>query len=194
MARVCRIVLVCEGWEDVAFLKGFFTEAGIKLGIEARKNPRGRGCGFDYVREIFAQEVQLLGRYHEGRGVLAMIDEDGKGVEVRRSSVTSLLEPKDLPRLDCSQGRCLILPKRNIETWIYWLTGAKINDTWQVSETDDYKKTRPAGATRALENEDWRVAGRKLHSINHTTPPAGMPAELLVTLNNLRKFIQAVKR
>lgn len=194
MARVCRIVLVCEGWEDSAFLTGFLEGAGVKDGIYPRNNPKGKGAGFNHVRDVFAKEVVALRGFREGRGVLAMMDEDGQGVEDRRSWVASHLESLSLSVMDCTQGRCLVLTKRNIETWVYWLTGARLNENWEVSESDNYKTRRPAAANRSLEKGDWRSAGKQLHSIDHTKPPTGMPPELLASLGQLRNFVQAVRR
>jgi hypothetical protein len=173
---------------------GFLTNVGIKSGIEAKRNPRGKGSGFDYVRNVFAEEVRAMTSYREGRGVLALMDEDGKGIENRRSWVNSHLEELKLPESDCAEGRCLVLTKRNVETWVYWLTGFRLGEEWGVSETGNYKTSRPAGASRRLENKDWREAGRKLHSIDHTSPPAGMPQELLFSLEKLREFVRAVRR
>jgi len=194
MARVCRIALVCEGWEDSAFLEGFLASSGINSGIEHRKNPKGKGSGFDYVRKVFAEEVKALSNFREGRGVLALMDEDGKGIEDRRSWVATHLASLRFPQSDSTQGRCLILTKRNIETWVYWLTGARLDQDWEVSETANYKSSRPPTATRNLDNKDWREAGRKLQSINHTNPPPGMPPELVSSLGELRSFVQAIKR
>lgn len=195
MARVCRIVLVCEGWEDSAFLEGFLGSAGIPdRNIDRKTNPKGKGSGFDHVRKIFAKEVEALNRFREGHGVLAIMDEDGKGVENRRAWVASHLHSLRLAGMDCTQGRCLVLTKRNIETWVYWLTGVRLSENWDVSESDDYKASQPATANRSLEKGDWRSAGKQLHSINHTNPLASMPPELLASLGQLRNFIQAVRR
>ena len=193
MARVCRITLVCEGWEDSAFLEGFLASSGINKGIVCTKNPKGKGSGFDYVRKVFAEEVKALSRFQEGRGVLALMDEDGQGIVGRRDWVATQLSGLSLPQVDCKEGRCLILAKRNIETWVYWLTGARLNQDWEVSETENYKNRRPSGASRNLDNKDWREAGRKLQSINQTTPPVGMPPELVSSLGQLRSFVQAVR-
>ena len=189
MARVCRIVLVTEGWEDSAFLKGFFESAGMGRSITTKENPRSEGSGFSFVREIFVDEVYALGRFNEGRGVLALMDEDGQGVENRVSWVADLLASRELPAADCANGRCLLLPKRNLETWVFWLTGARQSQNRNVTETDNYKHCNPV-----LVSSDWRAAGSHLHSLNHTTPPNGMPPELIIALGKLRQFAQAVRR
>ena len=194
MARVCRIALVCEGWEDSAFLRGFLESAGIRDGIIPKNNPKGKGSGFDHVRDIFAEEVKALSSFREGRGVLAMMDEDGKGVENRLAWVASRLDSLNLAAMDSTQGRCLVLTKRNIETWVYWLTGQRLNENWDVNESGNYKTSPPATASRSIEKSDWRSAGKLLHTINHTQPPAGMPPELLSSLGQLRDFVQAVRR
>lgn len=192
MARVCRVVVVTEGWEDSAFLTGFLERAGVR-NAECIKSPKGRGSGFTFVRETFANEVEALAKFSEGRGVLALMDEDGQGTDVRYSWVSSLLANRNLPAPDCASGRCLMLAKRNIETWVYWLTGARMNEKCQVDEVSNYKNAMPAGASRSLDGKDWRIAGRHLHSLDHTIPPAGMPPELAIALGKLRQFTHAVK-
>lgn len=194
MATVCRIALVCEGWEDSAFLEGFLEHSGFKSGIERRKNPKGKGSGFDYVRSVFAEEVRALSHFSEGRGVLALMDEDGRGVENRRLWVSHHLDELHLAQADCIQGRCLLLAKRNVDTWVYWLTGARLGESWEVSEVEDYKGKRPPKASRNLDTKDWREAGRKLQSIDHTNPPPDMPPELVSSLGQLRSFVKAVRR
>jgi hypothetical protein len=195
MARVCRIVVVVEGWEDRAFAEGFLASAGVApRSIDAKVSPKGHGSGFSFVREVFAQELGELARYREGRGVLALMDEDGKGIDSRRGWVADYLRETERLPIDCAEGRCLILPKRNLETWVYWLTGSKIGQNWAVDEGEDYKTARPASATRSLDNSDWRAAGQHLHTFNHTLPPQGMPGELAASLVRLREFVNAVRR
>jgi len=195
MARVCRIVVVVEGWEDRAFTEGFLASAGVApRSIDAKVSPKGHGSGYSFVREVFAHEVGELAKHREGRGVLALMDEDAKGVENRRRWVADYLRETQRQPIACAEGRCLVLPMRNLETWAYWLTGSKIGQNWVADEDEDYKTTRPASATRSLENTDWRAAGQHLHSLDHTSPPQGMPGELAASLVRLREFVNAVRR
>jgi hypothetical protein len=188
-------VVIGEGWEDVAFLAGFLDQAGI--GSRQRtplQNPKGRGSGFDFVRKCLPEELLKLRRFAEGRGVVAMIDEDGKSVEARLNWVSQRIPEKSADALDCSAGRCLLIPKRNLETWTYWLTGRIANEAWAVSEEANYKTSKPDSASRRLENADFRAAGKHLHTLDHTSPPEGMPDQLMAALASLRAFVGAVRR
>lgn len=113
MSRVCKIILVCEGFRDSAFARAFLYESGIDArSVEARTNPGG--SGHDWVRTQFVEEVANLNRFTEGRGVLGLLDEDGQGMAVRRGQVATRLQSQNLPAINPNQGRCLLLPTRNI--------------------------------------------------------------------------------
>ena len=192
MSRITKIVLVCEGWRDSVFSRGFLEEAGVdRRSIDPRVNPGG--SGHDWVKTEFVEEVANLQRFSEGRGVLGMIDEDGKGVTAREREVLDRLRAHGLDPIKANDGRCLLLPTRNIETWLYWLKAKRSGETLFVSETTDYKSTPPAGVTR-LVNSDCRPAGTYLHSLDHRQPPQGCPPMLVKALEQLREFINAVRR
>jgi hypothetical protein len=192
MSRVCRIVLVCEGWRDSAFTRGFLKAAGISRGVEPRTNPGG--SGHDWVKRTFAEEVADLGRFSEGRGVLGVLDEDGKGSILRESEVAEHLAIRGLPKLAAHEGRCLLLPARNLETWLYWLTGQRRSEHIPVDETADFKAGGPPAGVRRIGNEDCRPAGEFLHTLDHTRLPNGCPAMLREGLTRLRQFLSATRR
>ena len=124
MSRVSKVILVCEGWRDSAFARGFLTAAGIDgRAIDPKPNPGG--SGHDWVKNQFVTEVANLLRFSEGRGVLGLLDEDGKGVTERLREIEGMLQARRLPLLSADSGRCLLLPTRNLETWLYWLTAQR---------------------------------------------------------------------
>src|SRR5712672_3290304 len=109
MARVFKIILVCEGWRDSRFARAFLESAGVDTRkIDLKVNPGG--SGHDYVKREFVEAVAELERFREGRGVLGLLDEDGQGVETRRREITTQLTQRGLPLLDAAEGRCLLLP------------------------------------------------------------------------------------
>src|SRR5438445_13170724 len=117
MTRVCRIILVCEGWRDSAFARGFLAASGIdSRSVEPKVNPGG--SGHDWVKRKFVEEVANLARFSEGRGVLGLIDEDGQGVADRECLVAEGLAARNLPAIGASDGRCLLVPARNLEPWL----------------------------------------------------------------------------
>ncbi len=192
MSRICKVILVHEGWRDSAFARGFLWTAGVDgRAIDPRPNPGG--SGHDWVKNQFAAEVANLMRFSEGRGVLGLLDEDGRGVAEREQEVEEVLRLRGLPQISARAGRCLLLPTRNLETWLYWLTAQRRGAQLAVDEVTDYKRTgSPAGAPR-VRNEDCRPAGEALHRLNHTKPPQGCPPMLVRALGCLREFLNAVR-
>jgi hypothetical protein len=192
VSRVSKIVLIFEGWRDSSFARGFLVAAGINPRvIELRPNPGG--SGHDWVKEQFVVEVGNLRRFSEGRGVLALLDEDGFGTQNRQREVETLLTERQLPPISAHEGRCLILPTRNIETWLYWLRGYKTGSLVAVDEADDYKQRPPIGSSR-IRDEECRPAGETLHQLDHTRPPNACPPQLIFALTHLRVFLNTVRR
>jgi hypothetical protein len=187
VSRISKIILVHEGWRDSAFARGFLRAAGIDgRAIDPRPNPGG--SGHDWVKIQFAAEVANLMRFSEGRGVLGLLDEDGVGVTERQQEVEEVLRLRGLPRTSARDGRCLLLPTRNLETWLYWLTSRMT-----VDESTDYKRGGPPGNVPRIRNEDCRPAGEALHKLNHAHPPNGCPPMLVRALEDLREFVNAVR-
>jgi hypothetical protein len=190
MARVCNIVLVCEGWRDSAFARGFLRNV-FHLRVHEKRNPRG--SGHDWVKIQFVEEVDGLTRFAEGRGVLGLLDEDGKGASTREREMEESLRARKLDSLSARDGRCLLLPTRNLETWLCWLKSQQNGTTVPIDETTDYKRQPPTGLAR-IEDRDCRLAGEYLYTLDHTSLPGGCPPMLSKGLAQLRDFINAVRR
>ncbi len=193
MSRVCRIVVVCEDWRQSAFARGFLGRAGVdSRSIDERRNPGG--SGHDWVKGKFVAEVANLLRFSEGWGALGLLDEDGTGIATRDQEISELLRERGLPEIAATDGRCLLLPTRNIETWLYWLTTRRNGAAIAVDETTDYKRNGPPRGTSRIENSDAKPSGEFLHSLDHSAPPSGCPSMLRRALSDLRLFLNAVRR
>jgi hypothetical protein len=191
MSRICKIIVVCEDWRHSAFARGFLTTTGVdERTLDLKVNPGG--SGHDWVRDQFVEEVANLQRFSEGWGVVGLLDEDGQGTAARELQVSAELKARGLLPIAPDKGRCLLLPTRNIETWIYWLTGQRKKAPVHVDEATDYKRTLGKGSRP--NNEDCRPAGMYLHALDHTRPPQGCPPMLVRALGHLRDFLNAVRR
>jgi hypothetical protein len=190
MGRVCNIILICEGRRDAAFARGFL-ETSVNRKVHVRRNPRGSGHG--WVRTQFVEEVGHLKWFSEGRGVLGLLDEDGQRVSVRETEIAEALRERNLGSLSPSEGRCLLLPTRNLETWLYWLKSQRNERPVPIEETTDYKRQPPTGIAR-IDDRDCRPAGEYLYTLDHTQLPHGCPSMLRKGLAQLRDFLNAVRR
>ena len=188
MPRVSNIVLVCEGWRDSAFARGFLESSG-NWKIQLRPNPRG--SGHDRVKSKYVEEVSNLRRFSEGRGVLGLVDEDG--VPGRENEMAELLREQGLGSLSAMEGRCLLVPARNLETWLYWLKSHQGGIVVSIGESSDFKRQPPTGIAR-IDDRDCRPAGEHLHTVDHTQLPESCPSMLRRGLAQLRDFVNAVRR
>jgi hypothetical protein len=189
MSRVCSIVLVCEGWRDSRFARSFLEAANIDARkIDVRQNRKG--SGHDWVKTEFVEAVAEIQRFREGHGVLGLLDEDGQGVSQRRGDIARRLSELGLPALDAAAGRCLLLPTRNLETWVYWIEARRTGRDWAVNETDDYKMSRMPGVSEKETDLFCRSAGAYLHEMNHLDIPKNCPSMLADALRQLRGFLR----
>jgi 5S rRNA maturation endonuclease (ribonuclease M5) len=190
MARVCNIVLVCEGKRDSSFARGFLERSGNWRILDRRTQ---RGSGHGWVRSQFVKEVAALVRFSEGRGVLGLLDEDGQGASVREKEIEDALRAQNLGSLSASEGRCLLLPTRNLETWLYWLKGRQSETIVSIDEKTDFKRRSPIGIA-PIDDWDCRPVGQYFHTLDHTRLPEGCPSMLCKGLAQLRNFVNAVRR
>jgi hypothetical protein len=121
------------------------------------------------------------------------LDEDGKGVTEREHEVEEMLKVRHLPPISAQEGRCLLMPTRNLETWLYWLTAQSRGLPVGVDELTDYKKDGPPGGAPRIRDSHCRPAGEALHRLNHAQPPQGCPPILVRGLGYLRRFVNAVR-
>jgi hypothetical protein len=122
-----------------------------------------------------------------------LLDEDGQGIAGRENSIVEALRERMLGSILPSEGRCLLLPTRNLETWLYWLKSQQIGTVVAIDEKTDFKRQPPSGIAR-LDNRDCRPAGEYLYSLDHTRMPEPCPSMLRQGLAQLRDFVKAVER
>lgn len=100
--------------------------------------PSGRGCGEQWVREEYSDEVQACRRRNSkaGAALIVVIDADTGLVRYRSDALASALKERQIPHREVDEPISHLIPKRNIETWILCLNGQRVN------EVDDYKYSK----------------------------------------------------
>jgi hypothetical protein len=207
MSRACKIIIVPEDQDHAALARGYFHERRLDpRAYEVTRKWSGKNGNFDRVRQWFAEEVQLQAKELVRFGIIALIDEDGQGFAARRQSVTDELAGLSLPALDASSGRLLVIPVRNVETWMVWaarwteagrpaLPGSPAGFA-HVDETHDYKRWRTGGG-QPLPHEDHLDAfllGRAIATLNPAAPPTGLPPALEAILRPWGDFMDWARR
>jgi hypothetical protein len=77
-----------------------------------------------------------------GVSLVVSIDADTSSVEERQRQLDRKLEPYGMERRGLGERIAILVPKRNIETWVHYMMGEDVN------EIDIYPKLDRPGACR----------------------------------------------
>lgn len=161
--RRVQVVLLVEGRDDERFLRACLESLSRVRHVDrVLFPPPGSGSGEQYVREQFPAEVSAWRRSHVAEALIVMTDADTLGVEQRRRMLERELQGAgETPRAD-DERIVLLVPRRNLETWVAHLNGAV------VDEGEDYKPRPP---------DDFKLAGKKLRPhLSHSGPDCCPPS------------------
>ena len=135
--RRVKIVLLCEDSQQEAFTRRFLK--GMRWNtreIRVEKSPSALGSAEQWVREKFPHELIAYRQRREraASALIAMIDADNRDVQDRINEFEEECNSMAIAFRTDGEAVAIAVPKRNIETWIYYLMGR------QVNEQDDYPK------------------------------------------------------
>ena len=134
--RIAEVVVLAEDVNQANFARRFLIRAGQdKRKIRVRPLRSGRGSAEQYVRETYPVEVLYYRRRSSSRSaaLVVALDADNGSVAGHEAELArSLRHAGESPRQPDEQI-ALVIPKRNIETWIRCLLGNV------VDEMSDYK-------------------------------------------------------
>jgi hypothetical protein len=180
MGRSIQVLILAEDLRQSNFVKHFLQERNVPAGrIRILPLPAGKGSGFDYVIREYPKELQSLRRSGSTAGLIVVIDADDKTVDRRLSQLRDALEKTKIEYPHGSECVGIVVPRRNIETWIYHLQGNVVN------EEENYKQ----------KVEDWEVllSARRLATDCPDRLLQSCPASLrhgCHSLNDFRHCIQ----
>ena len=113
------------------------------------------GSGEKYVRDHYAEQVRAC-RSSKGKRasalLIVMIDADTKTTASRASQLSDALDAAEEAALTAGEPVVVLIPKRNVETWIRALLGNP------VDEISDYKK--PAPTSNEIKRSATELYGR----------------------------------
>jgi hypothetical protein len=181
MSKPTRVIILGEDPQHTRFARQFLIACGFE-GKRIRVNHPllGQGSGEQHVREHYPQYVHDYRRYRrEDRNLVIVIDADIKSVEERLKQLDDELEQAKLSKRQQDEKIGIFTPKRNIETWIYYLQGHSVN------ETEDYKghiKSPSEGKLSAI------VLARKRQ--RHEQLPDDAPPSLQAACSELDRLFE----
>jgi hypothetical protein len=128
--RCVQIVILGEDRQHSAFAQRFAEANGWeKRQIHVITSPKGRGSGEQWVRAQYVEEVRKLrAAPYVARALVILIDEDKQGAGLRETQLEEALQRAGLSARGLTEGILHVVPARNIETWLAYLTGEDVNE------------------------------------------------------------------
>lgn len=171
-----RLVILCEDKQQQTFVRRFLRQLGFEPHqLRFRELPAGKSAGEQFVRKRYPIEVK---EYRQkvptnAVGLLVIIDSDLRSLGERYKQLNNELTAKQMQPRQQNEHIPILIPKRNIETWIHFLRGK------QVNEADAYPKLK-------VPSECWDAAD-ELVSCYHGNPlPPNTPSSLQEGVEELK--------
>ncbi|WP_155893592.1 hypothetical protein [Cystobacter fuscus] len=134
-SRRVQVVVLCEGLKDYNFARRCLVRCGWRPDqIAPKVSPAGGGSGFTFVLERYAVEVRENRKGHMARALLVLVDADTEPEGGREKALDKRLRDADQEPRKKGERIALWVPKRQLETWIHFLTHGK------ADEETDYKR------------------------------------------------------
>jgi len=138
--RYTSVVVRCEDLQQRVFLYRYLIEKRIRPHeIRIEQSPAGRGDAGHWVTQQHPIEVRALrSKPHLSLALITMLDADTRSVDDRKRELDDALAASGQDRRRPSERIAVLVPRRNIETWIHRLEGNAVN------ESDSYPRHRGA--------------------------------------------------
>ena len=132
--KPAQVIVLCEDKQQQAFVRRFMKPR-TNHPIRVVSAPPGKGSGEQFVREQYPKQLRALRAAAVNAVLIVMIDGDpAAGPTERSEQLDASCRQFDIPPQRPGEPVALLVPKRNIETWLAYLAGTTVN------ETDDYPK------------------------------------------------------
>ena len=126
-----QMTILCEDKQHEAFIRRFLKKRRRRIYVFPRP---GAGAAEQFVRDNYPEQLDAI---RKRNGILVvMIDGDNDSIEQRLKQLDDACTRKGVPLRKDSDPVAIFVPKRNIETWLAYLDGERVN------EKDKYRKLK----------------------------------------------------
>lgn len=120
-----------EDNQHSTFMRAVLKELGFD-GWRLRDVPRqaGKGAGEQFVRMTLAETLDSHRRRSTKVRTLlfVLIDADTETISERRRELEAAIAARGLKPIGPEEGAAILIPKRNIETWLAYLEGESVDE------------------------------------------------------------------
>lgn len=182
------IALLCEDHRHEQFIRIFLRKKnrlvrrvfpdGYKSHEKGGVKPNN-----DKILKDVAREVRHARKSPPKRALVIVIDGDSRGLASRQRAINLALKEDQIDNLNSGDRVAVVVPCRNIETWVHHFAGNMAN------EVDDYEKLYPK---RGYEADTEAKAFAELVSDGNSPPVLNLPALEAARLE-LRRLLELMK-
>ncbi len=181
MNRPSQVVILAEDLRTERFVRYFLKRLKYnERDLRAIQVPQGSAEQF--VRQQYPKELRAMRQRRATTVLVVVVDADNYSVGQRLGQLAMALSKQSIPAPRDGECVVLLVPKRNIETWILNLVGNAVN------ETDEYKPRSGSQPAQRLEG-DLRPAAERFYDLSRAG--AALPETLV---DSLRRAIPQAQR
>ena len=181
--RIANKIILAEDREQQNLVRRYLEKCGHStrdLRLAPLPAQTSGGSGEKYVRDHYAEQVRAC-RSSRGKKASALliviVDPDSRTTATRASQLSDALKAAGEAALTGHEPIVVLIPKRNVETWVRALLGNS------VDEITDYKK--PAPTPIDIKNSAAELYKRTRPG---ATSPAGHPPSLTHSIPEWKKI------
>lgn len=124
-----KVVLLCEDEQSACFARRFLKRRGFSShDLREQIAPPGKGSAEQWVRERLPKEVMAF-REKRSLGLFVLTDADAHTVAERIETLAKKCREEHVSWREAEEPIMLIIPRRNIETWLAYLRGQDVDET-----------------------------------------------------------------
>ena len=156
-----RITLLCEDSQTDAFVRRFLSHRKFRgRDIKSLPLPDGHRSGEQWVRERYPAELRAI-RGKQGAYLIVVTDADNDSTGARRAQLEAECERQQVPGKGDDNQVVLIVPRRNIGTWLAYLDGSDVDESRRYP--------------RLQRERDCAVHAKRLYNMCHETQHLRQP-------------------
>ncbi|MBW3542209.1 MAG: hypothetical protein KY476_18215 [Planctomycetes bacterium] len=178
-------VILCEDVQHQVLFRWYLRLSGFNVGprkLRIERAPKGFGSAEQFVRERYPTEVQTYRARNPAYWALVVaIDADKWSIADRVRQLSEALQDAGEEARTANERIALLIPRRNVETWIHYLLGHGAVD--EISDYRKFYRDRP-------KNEHCRPAAERLMDLkkSETELPEDCPESLRAGLEELKRL------
>ncbi|MCC5876642.1 MAG: hypothetical protein JJU11_10530 [Candidatus Sumerlaeia bacterium] len=178
--RLVEVVILAEDRATATILRRYAERLGCKGRTRELICPGGSGEQF--VRENYPLEVREQRRYIAGgiknAALIVHVDADTDETSNERKRLGRKLASDGQAPRENSEKIAVIIPRRNMETWVHGLAGITVDEIYDYKTDPEKRLAENSTQLKKLHQERRRLAPDALYALTRRNAAGDLPEKL----------------